>query len=170
LYLLQRCDREKPICGPCIRSNQIDDCEYPDAQGRSSTKILEDKIARLRSRIRELEEFEENTSNITLHNPYESREGTPRDRSIVLINSGERPAFAANGIFIVLTRVDGYANVLQADFAGSSSGNHASLGLDGTQIFSSANMDPWWTLDEPPPHIAQKLCVAVIFLKFFVPG
>jgi hypothetical protein len=131
---------------------------------------LEEKIARLRSRIRELEDLDENTPTIALHNPYQSREGSPMNRGPVLINSGERPGFTASGNVATLTRVEGYTDVLQADFAGSSSGNNASLGLDRTQIFSSANVDPWWTLDEPPPHIAQQLCVIVIFLKFLVRG
>ena len=67
LVFYQRCDGQKPICGPCVTKGRADDCEYPsDVQGLTRTQLLEENIAILEARIREMENPEESTS-IRLH-------------------------------------------------------------------------------------------------------
>ncbi|KAI0792128.1 hypothetical protein C8Q75DRAFT_805167 [Abortiporus biennis] len=51
-----RCDGQKPVCGQCIRGEREDDCEYTmDVQGLTRTQMLEEEIALLETKIRELE-------------------------------------------------------------------------------------------------------------------
>ena len=60
------------MCSQCARSARPDDeCEYADG-GRTRQQILEENIARLESRLRELEDPEE--SAVVLHNPYATRQ------------------------------------------------------------------------------------------------
>ncbi|KAJ6486519.1 hypothetical protein C8R47DRAFT_525554 [Mycena vitilis] len=49
-----RCDGQRPVCGPCVRADRIEDCEYVE-QGRSRVEILQEDISRIESRIYELE-------------------------------------------------------------------------------------------------------------------
>ncbi|KAI1796900.1 hypothetical protein LXA43DRAFT_985034 [Ganoderma leucocontextum] len=62
-----RCDGTRPICGQCTRANREADCEYTDGPGPSPTQMLEDQIARLESRIRELEHPELVAPSVTLN-------------------------------------------------------------------------------------------------------
>ncbi|KAI0325291.1 hypothetical protein GY45DRAFT_1330474 [Cubamyces sp. BRFM 1775] len=62
-----RCDGARPICGQCIRTNREIDCEYTDGPGPSPTQVLEEQIARLESRIRELEHPELVSPSVTLN-------------------------------------------------------------------------------------------------------
>ncbi|KAG9224359.1 hypothetical protein CCMSSC00406_0007867 [Pleurotus cornucopiae] len=65
-----KCDGAKPICGACSRSlGTFSDCEYAEA-GRSQTQIMEETIALIESRIRELESPESPNHSVTLQNPY----------------------------------------------------------------------------------------------------
>lgn len=50
----QKCDGIRPVCTPCKRRNISDDCEY-DLSTPSRSKLLEENLARLQARIRELE-------------------------------------------------------------------------------------------------------------------
>ncbi|KAF8882004.1 hypothetical protein BD779DRAFT_1544381 [Infundibulicybe gibba] len=66
-----KCDGTKPKCGQCRRSGgSFDDCEYA-TNGPSRTQILEENIARLQSRIRELEK-DTPKAPVYLHHPYYS--------------------------------------------------------------------------------------------------
>ncbi|KAL0068100.1 hypothetical protein AAF712_004760 [Marasmius tenuissimus] len=48
-----KCDGAKPVCGPCLRAPKETECSYTDHPTR--TKILEQSVARLQARVRELE-------------------------------------------------------------------------------------------------------------------
>ncbi|KAF5388612.1 hypothetical protein D9757_004640 [Collybiopsis confluens] len=62
-------DGLRPMCTQCIKSARPGDtCEYADG-GRTRTQMLEDNIARLELRIRELEEPEDEDA-VRLHLPY----------------------------------------------------------------------------------------------------
>ncbi|KAF9653432.1 hypothetical protein BDM02DRAFT_1910321 [Thelephora ganbajun] len=63
-----RCDGEKPVCGPCARRS--DECEYTDRPGPTKTQVLEEHIAFLENRIRDLENPAESSSSVFLANPY----------------------------------------------------------------------------------------------------
>ena len=67
----QKCDGQKPICGPCLAHPRDDDCEYTDGPGRSRTKVLEDTVSRLEARLQELEHPESSTPSVQLHDPLE---------------------------------------------------------------------------------------------------
>ncbi|KAI0923721.1 hypothetical protein AcV5_009194 [Taiwanofungus camphoratus] len=65
-----RCDGARPACGQCLRANRGDDCEYSDGFGPTASQVLEQEVARLESRIAELESS--TSTSLTLHDPYES--------------------------------------------------------------------------------------------------
>ncbi|KAF4597842.1 hypothetical protein EYR38_006233 [Pleurotus pulmonarius] len=69
-FLKIKCDGAKPICGPCMRHPKDDGCEYSDAQGRSRTKVLEETIQSLQARLDELQNPQDSTPSVTLHDPY----------------------------------------------------------------------------------------------------
>ncbi|KAE9404348.1 hypothetical protein BT96DRAFT_955643 [Gymnopus androsaceus JB14] len=63
------CVGARPVCTQCMRSaRQGDNCEYGDS-GRTHIQVLEDNIARLEERIRELEEPDDENA-VRLHLPY----------------------------------------------------------------------------------------------------
>jgi hypothetical protein len=66
----QKCDGNKPVCGPCRRHPKEDECEYSDGPGRSRTKALEEQVLRLEARLQELENPEATTPSVKLHDPY----------------------------------------------------------------------------------------------------
>lgn len=68
-FLKIKCDGTKPVCGPCLRHPKDDPCEYADSPRRSRTKVLEDQVARLEARLKDLEQPEQSPS-VTLHDPY----------------------------------------------------------------------------------------------------
>ncbi|KAJ8096130.1 hypothetical protein PM082_000038 [Marasmius tenuissimus] len=53
-FLKIKCDGIKPTCGQCIRVPKDDPCEYTD--GPSRTLLLQQNVAELQARIRELED------------------------------------------------------------------------------------------------------------------
>jgi hypothetical protein len=59
-----KCDGSRPVCQQCSRANRAADCEYDDGKTKTRTQILQEKIQRLESRIRELE-GKPSTSNET---------------------------------------------------------------------------------------------------------
>ena len=69
-YWLQKCDGGWPACGRCVRAAHGEDCEYLDEQGQTRTQILEQSIARLETRIRELERPDAASSAVALHEPH----------------------------------------------------------------------------------------------------
>ncbi|KAJ6590907.1 hypothetical protein B0H10DRAFT_1729893, partial [Mycena sp. CBHHK59/15] len=66
----QKCDGQKPICGPCRKQPRDDECEYSDGPARSRTKALEDTVSRLEVRLHELEHPEDSPPAVPLHFPY----------------------------------------------------------------------------------------------------
>lgn len=50
----QKCDGQRPICGPCLASSGFSDCEYSD-RGATRAQALEEQISVLQSRIQDLE-------------------------------------------------------------------------------------------------------------------
>ncbi|KAJ7631636.1 hypothetical protein DFH06DRAFT_698725 [Mycena polygramma] len=65
-----RCDGQRPVCGPCVRADRTEDCEYVD-QGRSRVEILKEDISRIESRIYELEHPAQAAGGaVFLYHPY----------------------------------------------------------------------------------------------------
>ncbi|TDL17889.1 hypothetical protein BD410DRAFT_843321 [Rickenella mellea] len=64
-----RCDGKRPVCTPCNRLHRPVDCEYTDG-GRVPTQLLEDEVARLEARLRELETPATGSSIVILTEPY----------------------------------------------------------------------------------------------------
>ncbi|KAI0777643.1 hypothetical protein BD413DRAFT_185715 [Trametes elegans] len=66
--LKARCDGNKPACGRCLANNRPDDCEYAVGGEVTRSRLLEENIALLEARIRELENPSEAPS-VRLHDP-----------------------------------------------------------------------------------------------------
>ncbi|EMD36510.1 hypothetical protein CERSUDRAFT_95807 [Gelatoporia subvermispora B] len=65
-----RCDGHKPVCGQCIGRSSPADCEYTDGSHMTRSQMLEENIAILEARIRELEHPDETTPSVRLRNPH----------------------------------------------------------------------------------------------------
>ncbi|KAJ3784782.1 hypothetical protein GGU10DRAFT_20372 [Lentinula aff. detonsa] len=63
-----KCDGVKPVCGSCTRLPRDEECEY--AGGPSKMKELEQRLTRLKARVRELESPEMTGSGLQLAEPY----------------------------------------------------------------------------------------------------
>lgn len=62
----------RPVCRQCSRAGKPADCEYLNAEGRSRTIILEERIAALEHRIREFEDPDAvSDSAVLLHDPQQ---------------------------------------------------------------------------------------------------
>ncbi|CAL1711048.1 unnamed protein product [Somion occarium] len=64
-----RCDGNQPACGQCVSKRREEDCEYTTAPGLTRTQMLEENIALLEARIRELENPDERPS-VKLRDPH----------------------------------------------------------------------------------------------------
>lgn len=64
--MLQRCDGARPTCGQCLRA-EVGDCEYTDT-GPTASQILEQNVAHLEARIKELTEGH-SSGSIILQSP-----------------------------------------------------------------------------------------------------
>ncbi|KAJ7447213.1 hypothetical protein FB451DRAFT_782061 [Mycena latifolia] len=92
-----RCDGRRPVCGPCLRADRADDCEYTDNQSRSRAEILEEDISRIESRIYELEHPAEATgSNVFLHQPYKQPKRQAQVPSMFQVLESPRAASATD--------------------------------------------------------------------------
>ena len=66
----QKCDGAKPACQQCTKAKKGDGCEYDDGKGKTRTQLMREHIARLESRIKELETSEQTSPPITLFDPH----------------------------------------------------------------------------------------------------
>ncbi|KAJ3777922.1 hypothetical protein FB446DRAFT_783791 [Lentinula raphanica] len=95
-----KCDGVKPVCGSCTRLPRDEDCEY--AGGPSKTKELEQRLADLKARVRELESPE--MTSLGTHTPktfsmptfitnsssdYTKTSPSPRSTYVPLLDSPE---------------------------------------------------------------------------------
>lgn len=66
----QRCDGQKPICGPCarFRGQEIDDCEFYEGQP-PMTQRLRERVADLEDRLSQLQGLED-PGQLRLRPPY----------------------------------------------------------------------------------------------------
>lgn len=65
-HCTQRCDGARPVCTQCLTRNRADDCEYTTGQGPTRSQLLEENIALLETRIRELEHKDDTTPSVQL--------------------------------------------------------------------------------------------------------
>ncbi|KAJ3552243.1 hypothetical protein NM688_g4253 [Phlebia brevispora] len=80
-----RCDGARPACSQCVRSN-LEDCEYIDG-GPTQSQLLEQNIAELEARIRELEGSD---AEVALHDPHSVANNSSPPRSVNAIPPTER--------------------------------------------------------------------------------
>ncbi|KXN87273.1 hypothetical protein AN958_09005 [Leucoagaricus sp. SymC.cos] len=68
--LLQRCDGQRPICGPCAkyRGHELDDCEFYEGQPPLS-QVLQERVEDLENQIEMLQGVK-NPGRVPLHTPY----------------------------------------------------------------------------------------------------
>ncbi|PIL27471.1 transcription factor [Ganoderma sinense ZZ0214-1] len=65
--LKAKCDGNKPACGRCIANHRPDDCEYATGAEVTRSRLLEENIALLEARIRELENPGEVAPSVQLY-------------------------------------------------------------------------------------------------------
>ncbi|GJE93210.1 Zn(II)-C6 fungal-type domain-containing protein [Phanerochaete sordida] len=65
-----KCDGNQPTCNQCLRFNRSAECQFSEGPSPSTTRVLEQHIARLQSRIHELEQ--DDPSLVRLHDPYQN--------------------------------------------------------------------------------------------------
>jgi hypothetical protein len=56
-----------PACSRCVKAGHAEDCEYQTEDGLTTSQLLEDNIAKLEARIRELEQP---AAPVSLQEPY----------------------------------------------------------------------------------------------------
>lgn len=67
----QKCDGGKPACQQCVKAKKSEGCEYDDGKGKTRTQLMREHIARLESRIKELESTDSKASpSVTLFDPH----------------------------------------------------------------------------------------------------
>ncbi|KAJ7242559.1 hypothetical protein B0H12DRAFT_846934 [Mycena haematopus] len=123
-----RCDGQRPVCGPCLRASREDDCEYTDNLGRSRAQMLEEDIARVQTRIYQLEHPEAGSSSVPLHEPYTSFQSS--------------------------TQIPGISQILST-FSGPVLSGPPDMFMESETGTSATIPDSWWNSDEPPKHMAQ---------------
>ena len=177
IIFVQKCDGSRPVCGACARSNLNDDCEYTDAEGRSRTQLLEKNIARLQSRVRELEHPDDGGSGIALHDPYAFRPPSRMDRPgsrmdrrpfQAVTGGGTVPSASGNDVTSFLVCV--YSDVIALGSGLSSSGRYhtTTMSPEETPLATFENVETWWHLEELPLHIKQQLYVPLIYIQYLV--
>ncbi|KAI0078725.1 hypothetical protein K474DRAFT_1660123 [Panus rudis PR-1116 ss-1] len=85
-----KCDGNKPICNQCLRFNRPHECEFSENTTPSTARVLEQHIARLQSRIQELEQNDPNA--VKLYDPYaRSQQSAPPTQHMQWWESPEPP-------------------------------------------------------------------------------
>lgn len=51
----QKCDGLRPVCTQCLKANRGTECQYHEKKHISRTQLLQQKVAKLEARLRELE-------------------------------------------------------------------------------------------------------------------
>ncbi|KAL4243896.1 hypothetical protein ABKN59_011044 [Abortiporus biennis] len=64
-----RCDGVKPVCGQCIKANRDSECQYHEKKQVSRTQLLQQKVAKLEARLRELESEQSDSGTISSPTP-----------------------------------------------------------------------------------------------------
>ncbi|TCD69621.1 hypothetical protein EIP91_006846 [Steccherinum ochraceum] len=82
-----RCDGVRPMCAQCVRADEVE-CEYTDG-GATVSQLLEQNVAHLEARIRELEG--RSSESITLHDPHAAfSQARNRSSAAGAVTGGER--------------------------------------------------------------------------------
>lgn len=85
----QKCDGVRPMCAQCVRADEVE-CEYTDG-GPTASQLLEQNVAHLEARIRELEG--RSSESITLFDPHAAfSQARNRPATEVAVTGGERAA------------------------------------------------------------------------------
>lgn len=72
----QRCDGERPICGPCsrFRGHELDDCEFYEGQPPKA-QVLQEQVTELEIRLARAQGLGD-PSELPLHDPQAQNRGT----------------------------------------------------------------------------------------------
>ncbi|KAL5492393.1 hypothetical protein ACEPAI_3840 [Sanghuangporus weigelae] len=149
-----KCDGLRPVCTQCSSRNRVDDCEYTDAtSGPTRTQILEEQLARLQTRLKELEKPGPGKASIPtisiskLYTLGESSKAKPLDTDILNIPDAEtKPC------------VHGPSDTIVKDGVCKQSVRHE------PELFGTSEELAWWELEDPPPQIANML------MRLFLPN
>ncbi|KAI0081436.1 hypothetical protein K474DRAFT_1682025 [Panus rudis PR-1116 ss-1] len=64
-----KCDGVRPICTQCVKANREAECQYHDKKQVSRTQMLQQKLAKLEARLRELESEQSDCSSVSSPTP-----------------------------------------------------------------------------------------------------
>lgn len=133
--------------------------------------MLEESITRLETRIRELENPDDQISGVPLHDPYvQSPSDSPQSESVFLAGYGDRPPSSASGnTCLSFSLPPMLIHPVNLDSAASSAGSHSGQPtFRGSSLSTFESQDTWWSAQEPPSHIAQQLYVHQYHLHRFL--
>ncbi|EKM54793.1 uncharacterized protein PHACADRAFT_258894 [Phanerochaete carnosa HHB-10118-sp] len=144
-----KCDGAKPACQQCVKAKKAEACEYDDGKGKTRTQLMREHIARLESRIKDLESSDKTSPPVTLFDPHAV--------SPYLSESSSSSSHDSPGPFSLSASTSPVPFPLDAD---TSSWEDQWESLNG---FASSQIADALTPDEPPLELAQML------LEIFLP-
>ncbi|KAL5536926.1 hypothetical protein ACEPAF_749 [Sanghuangporus sanghuang] len=149
-----KCDGLRPVCTQCSSRNRIDDCEYTDAtSGPTRTQILEEQLARLQARVKELEKpgpSKAPVPTISISKPHTSGETSkaePLDADVLNIPDAEAKP-----------DVHGPSDTTVKDVATKQTVRHE------PELSETPEESAWWELEDPPLHFVTML------VRLFLPN
>ncbi|KAJ7594081.1 hypothetical protein C8J56DRAFT_776345 [Mycena floridula] len=152
-----KCGGERPKCAQCLTANRPDDCEYRDAHGLSNIGFLEDNIARLELRLKELESPVQADSIVLLQNPYSSHDGwwkspePPLDIVAMMLDKF-LPCASNFGFFLNTTRFRASVLLSTGDISRPSNALLSCVYLFGLRMTTSSN-----TIQHEPELLSRAL-------------
>ncbi|KAF8589685.1 hypothetical protein K439DRAFT_1404641 [Ramaria rubella] len=173
-----KCDAGKPTCGQCIKANRSGDCDYDDGKSKSRTQLLQEKVATLEHRLRELESSP-STSDSSASPQLQRFHVASADRSPNFYGDAPEALYDGNSSFeLKIISSDGSPTPGSPDavWVSDSRDNNEptrtstpdelpwdadSLSLRPEDFLKASGR--WWDSEVPPPRIQQNL------LEIFLP-
>ncbi|KDQ59691.1 hypothetical protein JAAARDRAFT_68290 [Jaapia argillacea MUCL 33604] len=90
-----KCDGDKPTCGQCRKAKRSQDCKYEDQKVKSRTRMLQEKVAALEKKVRQLEDQGDTDSPGSLGSPNMTSGSSSSSTSL------DTPNLALSSPFIV---------------------------------------------------------------------
>ncbi|KAJ3760446.1 hypothetical protein EV360DRAFT_68706 [Lentinula raphanica] len=189
----QRCDGQRPICGPCSKSTSLGDCEYAEA-GYTHADRLQEQISVLETRLEQLQSGPSSSNQaLALHDPYAPRSSGMYGYSMMLtekdLMEAILPHLSQLGFFLNSSNLfsDAYSNPTAIDPAYQpSSALTASMVLLGAHVshhfnrnsnitseivegyLSNAVQATSFGLSEPHPHrILHTIQANILIAHYF---
>lgn len=151
----QKCDGVRPVCTQCTKSSRTTTCQYVEKKQTSRTELLQQKVAKLEARLRELEAEQgeiplectpvasssnspgETLGNIREFHAPSAESAHPHDHSPEALHSDN---YASSSTSILLS--DAWEQSL---FSSHASGSSA--GSSSSSVFDPSSHQPSWPND-----------------------